>query len=218
LTKMRRSRGWLNHQAAARSSQSLTSAACITTTNVAPPDRRSRCHLIWPVRSVVRLFCPLTPTSVVYGSRRTSVRGSGVRFCDLDNTPSAILMMQMQFPVGTATEWRTATLSASIRSATESTKDAGQPRSKVGMPGAGFTTWRRGQARSDTPALKPYRGKPAVRILGGTMETSASFEARSAPSSYPTRGDAMAVLPQGAQAAARPPMPPPEIRNERLRN
>jgi hypothetical protein len=47
----------------------------------------------------------------------------------------------------------------------------------------------RGNARSDKPALKPYRGKPAVRISGGTMETSASFEACSAPSSYPTRGD-----------------------------
>jgi hypothetical protein len=28
---------------------------------------------------------------------------------------------------------------------------------------------------------------PAYGILGGTMETSASFEARSAPSSYPTK-------------------------------
>ena len=28
---------------------------------------------------------------------------------------------------------------------------------------------------------------PPYGILGGTMETSASFEARSAPSSYPTR-------------------------------
>src|SRR5215510_1559841 len=55
------------------------------------------------------------------------------------------------------------------------------------MPGAGLTNSMRGRARLERPALKPYRGKPAVRILGGTMETSASFEARSAPSSYPTQ-------------------------------
>ena len=29
-------------------------------------------------------------------------------------------------------------------------------------------------------------GKPAVRLIGGTMETAASFEVRNAPSSYPT--------------------------------
>ena len=43
-----------------------------------------------------------------------------------------------------------------------------------------------GKALSDTPALKPYWGKPAVRILGRAMETSASFEARYAPLPYPT--------------------------------
>jgi hypothetical protein len=37
------------------------------------------------------------------------------------------------------------------------------------------------------PALKPYQRKPAVRISRATMETSASVEARSAPSSYPTQ-------------------------------
>jgi hypothetical protein len=54
------------------------------------------------------------------------------------------------------------------------------------MPGAGFTAPFLGKALSDMPALKPYRGKPAVRNFRGGMETSASFEARSAPSSYPT--------------------------------
>jgi hypothetical protein len=54
----------------------------------------------------------------------------------------------------------------------ESTKDDGKPMV--------------GQASSDIPALKPYWGKPAVRILGEAMETSASFEARSAPLPYPT--------------------------------
>ena len=36
------------------------------------------------------------------------------------------------------------------------------------------------------PALQPYWGKPAVRNDRGIEETSASFEARSAPRSYPT--------------------------------
>jgi hypothetical protein len=44
-----------------------------------------------------------------------------------------------------------------------------------------------GQASSDIPALKPYWGKPAVRNFRGAMETSASFEARSAPLPYPTQ-------------------------------
>ena len=45
-----------------------------------------------------------------------------------------------------------------------------------------------GKAPSDIPAFQPYWGKPAVRMIGGTMETAASFEARFAPSSYPTMG------------------------------
>ena len=48
-TKMRPSRGSPNRQPAARSSQSRTSAVCIITTNVAPPDRR--CRLTWPLCS-----------------------------------------------------------------------------------------------------------------------------------------------------------------------
>ena len=38
------------------------------------------------------------------------------------------------------------------------------------------------------PAFQPYWGKPAVRNDRGTVETSASFEARYAPLSYPTEG------------------------------
>src|SRR5271165_5018751 len=41
------------------------------------------------------------------------------------------------------------------------------------------------KAPPDKPALKPYWGKPAVRNFRGTMETSASYEARSAPLFYP---------------------------------
>jgi hypothetical protein len=49
------------------------------------------------------------------------------------------------------------------RSAAENTKGTGRPRILAGMPGAGLTNSMRGQARPDRPALKPYRGKPAVR-------------------------------------------------------
>ena len=42
------------------------------------------------------------------------------------------------------------------------------------------------KALSDMLALKPYWGKPAVRNFKGAMETSASFEARSAPLPYST--------------------------------
>ena len=44
----------------------------------------------------------------------------------------------------------------------------------------------RGKAPAHTPALKPTGENPPYGILGGMMETSASCEARSAPSSYPT--------------------------------
>src|SRR5947199_2797337 len=38
-----------------------------------------------------------------------------------------------------------------------------KPRAEAGMPGAGLTAEAFGKARSDRLALKPYRGKPAVR-------------------------------------------------------
>src|SRR4051795_5821828 len=47
-----------------------------------------------------------------------------------------------------------------------------------------------GKAPPDRPAFQPYWGKPAVRNERGIEETSASFEARSAPRSYPTAGGA----------------------------
>ena len=40
---------------------------------------------------------------------------------------------------------------------------------------------------SEIPALKPYRVNPLYGIFGEVMETSATFEARSAPWPYPTR-------------------------------
>jgi hypothetical protein len=51
--------------------------------------------------------------------------------------------------------------------AMERTKDGGKPGGAKGMPGAGFTGAKPGKAPSDRPALKPYRGKPAVRNFRG---------------------------------------------------
>src|SRR5712691_9847010 len=84
-----------------------------------------------------------------------------------------------------------------------------KPRAEAGMPGAGLTAEVFGKARPDRLALKPYRGKPAVRNFREAMETSASFEARSAPSPYPAqkpparrhlrhRASASSPLPNGA--------------------
>src|SRR6266567_255997 len=59
---------------------------------------------------------------------------------------------------------------------------------KEGCKQGGCDTWAplAGRRLFDKPALQPYRGKPAVRNDRGTMETSASYQARSAPSPYPT--------------------------------
>src|SRR5262249_20897916 len=48
---------------------------------------------------------------------------------------------------------------------------------------------RPGKAPLGKPALQPYWGKPAVRNDRGIEETSASFEAWSAPRSYPTTSE-----------------------------
>jgi hypothetical protein len=51
------------------------------------------------------------------------------------------------------------------------TKDRCKPSGAQGMPGGGLTEAKRGKARSERPALKPYWGKPAVRNFRGAMET-----------------------------------------------
>src|SRR6478735_275073 len=53
-------------------------------------------------------------------------------------------------------------------------------------PGAGLNRQQFGKTPPEKPAFQPYWGKPAVRNDRGIEETSASFEARSAPRSYPT--------------------------------
>ena len=54
------------------------------------------------------------------------------------------------------------------------------------MPGAGLSCRRSRKAPLGKPTFQPYWGKPAVRNDRGIEETSASFEVRSAPRSYPT--------------------------------
>jgi hypothetical protein len=51
--------------------------------------------------------------------------------------------------------------------ATEHTKGRSKPSKGQGMPGGGLTCPRRGKARSERPALKPYWGKLAVRNFRG---------------------------------------------------
>jgi hypothetical protein len=74
------------------------------------------------------------------------------------------------------------------------------------MPGAGLSDGLGGKALSDMPAFQPYWGKPAVRNDRGAVETSASFEARYAPLSYPTAGgdQRWSSLPQHAVESAMP--------------
>jgi len=68
----------------------------------------------------------------------------------------------------------------------------------AGMLRAGLTAPRCGKALSERLALKPYWENPPYGILEGAMETSASYEARSAPSSYSTA----TALMQWTRAAA----------------
>ena len=46
-------------------------------------------------------------------------------------------------------------------------KDQANPPGPEGMPGAGLTSRRPGQAGSDRLALKPYWGKPTIRNFRG---------------------------------------------------
>jgi hypothetical protein len=69
----------------------------------------------------------------------------------------------------------------------------GQRQTKCPSTNAGSRLKRRpiGKALSDMPAFQPYWGKPPYGMIGGTVETSASYEARYAPLSYPTAGGAL---------------------------
>src|SRR5262249_29315872 len=74
-----------------------------------------------------------------------------------------------------------------LHAARESTKDGGKLDLATGMLGASLTvsTIMEGPVRWASFGAVP-RENPPYGILGGTMETAASFEVRNAPSSYPT--------------------------------
>src|SRR5438552_5172132 len=91
-----------------------------------------------------------------------------------------------------STERRSATLSTDEPGATESTKGDGKPRDAKGMPGAGLTGAARGKASPDSQPSSRTGENPPYGMIGEATETSASFEARSAPSPYPT-GHALAA-------------------------
>jgi hypothetical protein len=69
---------------------------------------------------------------------------------------------------------------------TEDANVGRKPENVQGMPGVGLTCTRRGRRRRKGQPWSRTGENPPYGILGGTMETSASFEVRSAPSSYPT--------------------------------
>src|SRR5215471_649534 len=52
--------------------------------------------------------------------------------------------------------------------ATRCTKGEDKPDVERCMPGAGLNCGTSGKVSSDKPAFQPYRGKPAVRLIGGS--------------------------------------------------
>src|SRR5713101_9854238 len=64
------------------------------------------------------------------------------------------------------------------------------------MPGAGLSCRRSGKAPLGKPAFQPYWENPPYGMIGRIEETSASFEARSAPRSHPTISDIGCALRQ----------------------
>ena len=72
--------------------------------------------------------------------------------------------------------------------ATEDANVGRKPENVKGMPGVGLICTRRGRRRRKGQPWSRTGENSPYGILGGTMETSASFEARSAPLPYPTTG------------------------------
>jgi hypothetical protein len=60
-----------------------------------------------------------------------------------------------------------------------------------------------GKAASEIPALKPYRGKPAVRNFRGDGGNAGIIEARLAPPSYSTAGTLGARIPSAYLSSGR---------------
>src|SRR3954470_17006150 len=66
------------------------------------------------------------------------------------------------------------------------TKGDGKPGVSRCMPGAGLSLWRPGRPRLTGQPSSRTEENPPYGMSGGIEETSASFEARSAPRPYPT--------------------------------
>ena len=85
------------------------------------------------------------------------------------------------------------------------TKGGCKPGRGKGMPGAGLTGPRGGKAPSDRPALKPYRGKPAVRNFRGGGGNVGIIRSPVRATALPDRTDAGEFLGRPAERA--PPGP-----------
>src|SRR5712691_13098053 len=93
---------------------------------------------------------------------QTGARTSGVE----EPTPRMAVHHRVHRP---DTERGTRWVPRSARRADANLRDA------QGMLGAGLITWATwGKALPERPTFQPYWGKPAVRLIGGTMETAAS--------------------------------------------
>ena len=82
------------------------------------------------------------------------------------------------------------TLSGTTGVTTRCTKGGCEPDVGQRMPGAGLSWLELGKAPPDKPPSSRTGENPPYGMIGGIEETSASFEARSAPRSYPTAGGA----------------------------
>ena len=83
------------------------------------------------------------------------------------------------------------------------TKGDGKPAVSRRMPGAGLSLWRPGRPRLTGQPSSRTGENPPYGMSGGIEETSASFEARSAPRSYPTGAGLGYPVSVGLQAATK---------------
>ena len=77
--------------------------------------------------------------------------------------------------------------------ATTCAKGGHKPQISQCMPGAGLSWWSAGRCRSKCQPSSRIGENPPYGMIGRVEETSASFEARSAPRLYPTAGGARAM-------------------------
>jgi hypothetical protein len=93
-------------------------------------------------------------------------------------------------PTTTAVHYRVLDLAqyGKIEVATRCTKGGSKPEVGSRMPGAGLSRKHSGKAPPEGQPSSRTAENPPYGMIGGIEETSASFEARSAPRCYPTEG------------------------------